>query len=140
MISIATSFNWCMAHRLTYGYRGKCRHLHGHNYRLVVHLTGEINDKGMVCDFKDVKQVIGNWIDKNLDHKTMISGVDLLLIAALADLNEDFLEVPFNTTVEKIIKWIALKLTPLMSGILGMPQIQKLVLFETDNNFCTWRA
>ncbi len=44
-----------------------CRRLHGHNLRVVVTITGEVKDDGMVVDFRHIKTLINN-----LDHKTII--------------------------------------------------------------------
>ncbi len=38
---------------------GACRRLHGHNYRVVVHLTGsELDALGMLVDYGDVKHAL----------------------------------------------------------------------------------
>lgn len=55
------------AHRLT-SYRGKCEHLHGHNYR--IHVTARApspGDGGMVIDFGELKKVTGMVVER-LDH------------------------------------------------------------------------
>ena len=44
-----------------------CRRLHGHNFRVVVTINGEIKDDGMVVDFRHVKEIINQ-----LDHRTVI--------------------------------------------------------------------
>lgn len=50
-------------------YRGKCEELHGHNYLIVVHITGKkLPKSGMVYDFKEIK----DYLDKILpDHKLL---------------------------------------------------------------------
>lgn len=56
------------AHRLR-GYRGKCESLHGHNWRVEVVVGAEKLDKlGMVVDFKVVKRVLAQVLDK-FDHR-----------------------------------------------------------------------
>lgn len=55
------------AHQLP-DYPGKCCRLHGHNWKVEVTVTGhELNQLGMVMDFKDLKAEVGKVID-NLDH------------------------------------------------------------------------
>ena len=64
-IEIITSFS--AAHRLR-EYKGKCEHLHGHNYR--VHVTARSETPGpggMVIDFGDIKNAANKIMDK-LDH------------------------------------------------------------------------
>jgi len=56
-----------------------CRHLHGHRGKVVVYLTsGELDDKGMVMDFKEL-----NWfkkfLDDVLDHKMILDLNDPVL-------------------------------------------------------------
>lgn len=55
------------AHQLP-DYPGKCSRLHGHNWKIEVTVTGrELNQLGMVMDFKDLKSEVGQVID-TLDH------------------------------------------------------------------------
>jgi 6-pyruvoyltetrahydropterin/6-carboxytetrahydropterin synthase len=58
------------AHALR-GYRGKCENTHGHNYRVEVHVRGkELNDIGLLIDFKDLKAATKQVVDY-LDHKNI---------------------------------------------------------------------
>ena len=53
---------------------GKCSnpHYHGHNYELVVSVTGEIDPKtGFVIDLKYLKNLIEKEIHEPLDHKNL---------------------------------------------------------------------
>lgn len=66
------------AHMLS-NYRGKCRNLHGHTYKLQVTLEGDISSggdsKGMVMDFNELKQYIDS-ITNTYDHAIIFSDVD----------------------------------------------------------------
>lgn len=44
-----------------------CRRLHGHTWKVIVEISGQIQPDGMVVDFRDIKILI-----KQLDHKTLI--------------------------------------------------------------------
>ena len=58
---------------------GKCSNpnYHGHNYELIVSLTGEVNPKtGMVIDLKDLKDIIKEHIEEPLDHKNLNMDVE----------------------------------------------------------------
>ncbi len=56
------------AHRLR-EYKGRCEDLHGHNWKVRVFVGAEELDKlGMVVDFKVLKKMMEETIDK-LDHK-----------------------------------------------------------------------
>ncbi len=50
-------------------YPGPCRQLHGHNYRVEVHLEGEELDAlGMLIDYVEVKRALEQVLDP-LDHQ-----------------------------------------------------------------------
>ena len=53
---------------------GKCNYpnYHGHNYELIVSVTGKINpDTGYVIDMGELKNIIKNEIEERLDHKNL---------------------------------------------------------------------
>ncbi len=53
---------------------GKCSNpnYHGHNYELVVTVTGEINEEtGFVMDLKDLKDLIYEKVEVPSDHKNL---------------------------------------------------------------------
>jgi len=55
------------AHQLP-DYPGKCCRLHGHNWKVEVTVSGnELNELGMIMDFKELKAEVGKVIDE-LDH------------------------------------------------------------------------
>lgn len=55
------------AHQLP-DYPGKCCRLHGHNWKVEVTVNGtELNELGMVMDFKELKTEVGKVMD-TLDH------------------------------------------------------------------------
>lgn len=80
MYSITKIFRFCAAHRLL-GHTGKCRHLHGHNYKAVLTFgKPNLDTLGMVTDFQNIKDVIGTWIDANWDHNSILHQEDPLAI------------------------------------------------------------
>ena len=102
---------------------GKCNnpHFHGHNYELIVGVTGEIDPKtGMVIDMKVLKDLIKAEVEEALDHK---------------NLN---VEVPefktLNPTAENIAVVIWNKLRPHIDTAMEL----EVVLYETPRNFVTY--
>ena len=49
----------------------KCGRLHGHTYAIHTKIFGDIDDKGIILDFKLIKEIL-NEIASNLDHKILI--------------------------------------------------------------------
>tara|TARA_B100001287_G_scaffold244547_1_gene221272 strand:+ start:31 stop:438 length:408 start_codon:yes stop_codon:yes gene_type:complete len=53
---------------------GKCNYqnYHGHNYELIVSVTGKVNpETGYVIDMGELKKIIKNEIEERLDHKNL---------------------------------------------------------------------
>ncbi|SFS70491.1 6-pyruvoyl trahydropterin synthase family protein [Sphingobacterium wenxiniae] len=99
-------------HRVV-GHEGKCRFLHGHNYR--VHFTvaaEQLDSVGRVVDFSVIKSTLCQWIEENLDHKFLIWEQDPLL-QALQEINtESLVVVPFNPTAENIARYLVEDIGP----------------------------
>ena len=77
---------------------GKCSspNYHGHNYKLEVAVSGEINEKtAMVINFVDLKKIIENEIIKKVDHKNLNLDVDFLkdTITTAENLARKFFEI-----------------------------------------------
>jgi len=90
MYIIATSAKFSAAHHLR-NYRGRCEQTHGHNWKVDVHVAGDVPDKdGMIIDFSILKRKI-NKILEALDHR---------------DLNTIPYFKKHNPTAENIAKYI----------------------------------
>lgn len=67
MFTIFKDFTFSAAHAIRGHTRG-CQNLHGHNYRVRVHVAAETLDAlGMVMDFADLKAIVGAVLDP-FDH------------------------------------------------------------------------
>ena len=104
---------------------GKCYNpnYHGHNYDLIVRLTGEIDSEtGYVMDMKILSKLIRQHIISRFDHK---------------NLNEDTEEFKqLNPTAENIVVVIYNILRPLIDKKLDL----KITLYETERNFAEYPA
>ena len=102
---------------------GKCSnpHYHGHNYELIVSVTGPIDPKtGFVVDMKDLKDLIRSEVEEAFDHK---------------NLNEQVPEFrDLNPTAENIAVVIWNKLRPHLDKAMDL----EVQLFETPRNFVTY--
>lgn len=54
----------CMGHRVV-GHEGKCRHLHGHNYRIHFYCEADKNEAELTCDH--------NWVENPVNQSHMCS-------------------------------------------------------------------
>ncbi len=70
MFSISRDFTFSAAHTIR-GHTGGCERMHGHTYRVRIHLAAEeLNELGMVMDFADLKAV-ANEILEPFDHRVI---------------------------------------------------------------------
>lgn len=68
MYTVFKDFTFAAAHRIR-GHTGGCQNLHGHNYRVRVHVAAERLDAlGMVIDFADLKRVLTEVLGP-FDHR-----------------------------------------------------------------------
>jgi 6-pyruvoyltetrahydropterin/6-carboxytetrahydropterin synthase len=105
MFSVSREIEFCYGHRLL-NYPGKCRHLHGHNGRLVITFAASaLDDRGMVLDFSEIKRVVNRWIDENLDHRMILDQTDPA-VPVLQGLGEPLFLMKVNPTAENIAKLI----------------------------------
>ena len=107
-LTVTKVHEWDMAHRLGDGYTSKCKHLHGHRYKLEITLgCAKLDPYGMVQDFGTIKTLLGGWIDQHLDHAALVSLNDGRLLDFVKEEGQRHHAVKFNTTVEHIVVWLA---------------------------------
>lgn len=117
-MEIFTEFTFEAAHRLPHVPEGhKCARLHGHSFRVEVHVSGPIGaETGWVMDFGDVRAAC-EPIRLALDHYYLneIDGLD-------------------NPTSEVLARWIWDRLAP------SLPLLSSLVVRETCTSGCIYRG
>lgn len=132
MFRVTRQIDFCYGHRLL-NYDGKCKYLHGHNGRAVIAIeAAALDHRGMVLDFSDIKRVVSNWIDQNLDHRMLLNRDDPA-VAALEAMGEPMYLMDANPTAENIAKLIF----DFTAGQ-GFP-IVECRLWETPNCFATYK-
>jgi 6-pyruvoyltetrahydropterin/6-carboxytetrahydropterin synthase len=105
-MKIHTERKFDAAHLLP-GYDGPCGRLHGHTWRVVVEVEGDIDpETNMVVDFRAIKQVVDR-----LDHKCL----------------NDIIEYP---TAENLVKYFLTEF-----GSLG-PNIRKVLVRVYESEDC----
>ena len=103
-MKIAKEFHWDMGHRLPEHF-GKCKNIHGHTYRMIVELEGNVLDSGMVMDYYDLKKIVLPIIEE-LDHAFIVYKEDKEIIQFLDKLNSKKVIVGFQSTVENICRYM----------------------------------
>ncbi|MCO6358466.1 6-pyruvoyltetrahydropterin/6-carboxytetrahydropterin synthase [Roseivirga pacifica] len=104
---------------------GKCNNpnYHGHNYELVVKLTGETNpETGYVYDMKVLSDIIKEHVTKRFDHKNL--NLDVEEFKTLNPTAENIAVVIYNILREQIEADYDLKVT----------------LYETERNYVEYPA
>ena len=104
---------------------GKCSnpHYHGHNYELIVNVTGAIDpETGYVIDLKILKDLIASEVEEAFDHKNLNEQVP------------EFKEL--NPTAENISVVIYNKLKKKLDQKYDL----EVVLYETPRNFVTYNG
>jgi 6-pyruvoyltetrahydropterin/6-carboxytetrahydropterin synthase len=99
---------------------GKCNNpnFHGHNYELIVSVTGPVNSEtGYVIDMTLLKQIIKQEVENNLDHKNLNLDV------------KEFESV--NPTAENICIYIYNNIKARLDSNLDL----EITLYETPRNF-----
>ena len=104
---------------------GKCNNpnFHGHNYELIVSVTGEIDPKtGYVIDIKVLKDIIYDEVEEPFDHKNLN-----LDVPEFSDL---------NPTAENIVVVIWNRIRRRIDAAMDI----EVVLYETPRNFVTYKG
>jgi len=104
---------------------GKCNNpnFHGHNYELIVKLTGEPDQEtGYVFDMKKLSGIIRDHVIKKFDHKNL--NLDTKEFKSLNPTAENIAVVIYNLIRDKIDASLDLK----------------IYLYETERNFVEYPA
>lgn len=117
-MEIFKEFTFEAAHRLPNLPEGhKCRRLHGHSFRIALHLSGAVREpEGWIIDFAEIKKAFAPVLDQ-LDHSYLndIEGLE-------------------NPTSETLARWIWGKARP------ALPQLSQVVVRETCTSGCIYRG
>ena len=125
MYLLSTEASFDAAHFLT-KYEGKCKNIHGHRWRVVVSIEGELQN-GMLVDFSILKNDLKELCDY-FDHSFIVEK-DSLSKELFELLNKEFLlrVVSFRTTAENFSKYFYDELSKKY-------KVSEVCVYETPNN------
>jgi 6-pyruvoyltetrahydropterin/6-carboxytetrahydropterin synthase len=133
-VSVFRKQHFCAAHRLNnpewdvnknVAVFGKCNNpnYHGHNYELVVKVTGEpAPDTGFVIDLKLLSDLIKKHVTNKLDHRNL--NLDVAEFSHMNPTTENIAILIYNILREKIDDELQLQVR----------------LYETERNFVEYPA
>jgi 6-pyruvoyltetrahydropterin/6-carboxytetrahydropterin synthase len=131
MYSVTKQIEFCYGHRLL-DYDGLCSHPHGHNAIAEIEVRSDLLDRrNMVVDFGDIKRIVKEWIDRELDHR-MILRHDDPLVKALQEMGEPVYLLDSNPTAERIARLVFD-----VSHEKGLP-VSKVTVWETPSSWATY--
>ncbi|WP_019152444.1 6-carboxytetrahydropterin synthase QueD [Robertmurraya massiliosenegalensis] len=120
-VLVSKEFTFDAAHHL-HCYEGKCKNLHGHTYKVVLGVSGFVDEIGIVIDFGDLKKIWKERIEVHLDHRY---------------LNETLPKM--NTTAENMVVWIYEQLQDALVNSHPDTRVEFIRLFETPTSYAEAR-
>ena len=117
MFEVTVEDTFAAGHYLRH-YKGKCEKPHGHNYKIRITLAGaELNQAGLLLDFKDLKDAIKHAIDR-LDHQ-MLNDIEPFTV--------------LNPSAENLAKYFYDEASTHLSAVAnGRVRVKDVTVFETD--------
>jgi len=143
-IRITKKFRFEAAHAL-YGYDGKCKNIHGHNYNLFVTVIGvAVSDSsnvkcGMVMDFGDLKKIVNSEIIDNFDHSVIFNknSPHKELASNLINDGHKVIMANYQPTIEEMVTDFANKISSKLPDDI---KLHSLKLEETETSYSEWFA
>jgi len=128
-ITVVKEFTFDAAHNLP-NHPGKCKHIHGHTYRLQVGVRGSVApETGMVADFGILKDIVKMHVVDKLDHTFLNDSLDLFYLPNGAP------------TAENMVVWIVKVLNAfILEEWEGLVKLHFLRLYETPTSYAEWRG
>lgn len=139
MATVTRIFEFDSAHRVM-NEKVKCFNLHGHRFK--VETTFEYSSKGALgyaIDFKEIKRIVGAWIDEKLDHACILNPNDEQLIRLCQNYNWRLYVMgmgtsgDINPSAENLASELFYTIRQLFLGDNCGVHLVKIRLYETPN-------
>lgn len=135
MYEVTKFFEFEAGHRLMH-HKGKCKNLHGHNYKVEVKVIGDyflVNESGMLIDFGDLKNIVKPILD-NWDHAMIINSHDSELINFLTQEKYNIVTFPGEPTAENMARYLWEKIHPKLDPRATL----KIRIWETSTSYAAY--
>ena len=137
-IRVSKEFSFETAHALDM-HDSKCRNIHGHSYKLIVTVLGNVNTNdsqsnvGMVIDFTDLKNIVNSEVVDKLDHALILKSDSRF--KGIEEHNDKTIFVNYHPTCEnllmEIVEVVAAKLPKDVTLVYAK-------MNETANSYSEW--
>ncbi len=123
VFEISKDYLFSAAHQIRF-HGGKCERLHGHNWRIRVHVrAGQLNKIGMVIDFADLQRLVAE-IGVRFDHRN---------VNEIPPFDE------LNTTAELIARFFHDEVAArLLASEGGRVTVSKVEVWENEGSLATY--
>jgi len=133
MISCTRKIEFDAGHRIL-KHESKCKFLHGHRYVIEASFVGDgLDSIGRVIDFGVVKELLGDWVDSNWDHTTILCEQDKEIGDAISQATgQKIFYMQSNPTAENMAEYLIATVCPQLFTAEDIKCV-KLRLYETPN-------
>lgn len=142
MQGVYTTIGFEAAHRLydVATYSEECRdNIHGHSYKVSVKvMRPELNEAGMVMDFKLLKKILKETIEDKYDHSCIVRACDPLS-KPLQENCKKVHVVEENPTAEWMAESFAREIETSLKAVDPKLFVDEVHVQETENNLAVWR-
>ena len=141
MYKLETRIEFEAAHRLydTATYSEECRNnIHGHSYKVTYLIGGNLNEAGMVIDFKLLKKIIRETVEQPYDHSCILKRSDPLCNEIIGNCKKVHI-VDENPTAEWMSKfYFDLVQTALVENGITNCKVLECRVQETEHNIAIY--
>lgn len=121
MFFLTVEDHFSSAHQLR-GYKGKCENLHGHNWKVLLTVKGEIlNEIGLLIDFHDLRKMLKETLAL-IDH---------------CNINETVHFKSTNPSSEELAKFIYLQMESQLEKEKTV-SVKTVTVFESEKCSCSY--
>lgn len=140
MFKVTKEFKFEAGHTLD-EHEGKCKNLHGHNYKVFITLSGMVlNDMEMITDFYNLNQ-IAKPLFEEFDHAFMYNKAakdpfEHEIAAVIKKYNRKIKELLFRSTAENMAMYFYNRIQSILN--IENVKVDKVVVYETDTSFAEY--